>query len=425
MKQFDDIFREKVEKTFSNYDAGNLADEGWKSFSEGRRFAKRSAFIIPLWARAASVALIVGAAAFMTYLALQRQIAEDPTALAGAETIIRQSSDATVDTIEPDYRKTKTDLEALSVEPLISSITTQGTARVKIAEAITEREVIVQEDTHLAMYGESLPKPVTQERIVTVIDDSLNVAIEQALRGLLEKAAEETVTEEQTKQQPRTALMAGFSGLLAGSEEYASTSPGVTVGLYLEQKISERISVRPGLALSVNSLGFHDGRGSDKALYSLPLSDGNTGMSSSYTGELSMIAMEVPVNLVFKIIDRGRSNLYLSTGASTMIYLSQQFEGSFVNEYTRQEMNTVTGEISQVSRYSTVAVNNEYGAFSRADYFGLANISAGYSMPYGQTGSLLIEPFLQLPLSDLTSMNLRVRYGGLSMKVRFGGLNKK
>jgi len=28
---------------------------------------------------------------------------------------------------------------------------------------------------------------------------------------------------------------------------------------------------------------------------------------------------------------------------------------------------------------------------------------------------------VQLPLADLTSLNLRVRYGGVSMKLRFGG----
>ena len=87
-------------------------------------------------------------------------------------------------------------------------------------------------------------------------------------------------------------------------------------------------------------------------------------------------------------------------------------------------MNTfdaTSGSIKSETRYSTVEVNNSYGTLSRTDLFGLANFSAGYSLPYGKSGTMLIEPFMQLPVSDLTSLNLRVRYGGISIKIRFGG----
>jgi hypothetical protein len=58
--------------------------------------------------------------------------------------------------------------------------------------------------------------------------------------------------------------------------------------------------------------------------------------------------------------------------------------------------------------------------FSHADHLGLANISAGYLMPFGKKNSMLIEPFLQLPISELTSRNVKIRYGGVSMKLTFG-----
>ena len=77
--------------------------------------------------------------------------------------------------------------------------------------------------------------------------------------------------------------------------------------------------------------------------------------------------------------------------------------------------------MSSETRFSTVSVNNSYSALNHTDYFGLANFSAAWSLPYGKTSTLLFEPFVQLPLRDLTALNLRVRYGGISMKVRFGG----
>ena len=105
-----------------------------------------------------------------------------------------------------------------------------------------------------------------------------------------------------------------------------------------------------------------------------------------------------------------------------MFYISQQFTADLVNEYAKVSYNSASGTYSTETHYSTVEVEKDYGAFSRTDFMGLANLSAGYSFPYGKTGTMLIEPFVQLPVSDLTSLNLRVRYGGVSMKLRFGKL---
>ena len=67
MKHFDDIFKENVEKVFSSFNADHLADEGWNSFVVRQKGQRRRAVIIPLWARAASVLLIIGLGIFFTY----------------------------------------------------------------------------------------------------------------------------------------------------------------------------------------------------------------------------------------------------------------------------------------------------------------------------------------------------------------------
>ena len=134
--------------------------------------------------------------------------------------------------------------------------------------------------------------------------------------------------------------------------------------------------------------------------------------------------MELPLNLVFRIIDKERSGFFVSAGASTIFYINQQFTADFVNEYTKANYDNITGEYSSETRYSTVEVEKDYGTSSRANFFGLANLSAGYSFPYSKTGTMLIEPFVQLPVNDLTSLNLRIRYAGVSMKLKFGKQEK-
>jgi hypothetical protein len=103
-----------------------------------------------------------------------------------------------------------------------------------------------------------------------------------------------------------------------------------------------------------------------------------------------------------------------------MIYLDQSFSSNFTNVYTEQKVDLASGNVYQETRSQDVNVKSDEQAFSHVDYFGLTNLSAGYSLPLKKGGNMLVEPFVQLPVSDLTSFNVRIRYGGLSLKFRFG-----
>jgi hypothetical protein len=170
----------------------------------------------------------------------------------------------------------------------------------------------------------------------------------------------------------------------------------------------------------MQSLGFNNGSIPVGITEVLSMYDGTNAAYYSSEGQLNMLAMELPLNIVFRIADKKNSAFFISAGTSTMIYLSQQFTAGFVSECKKTSYDSKVGEYFSETRYSTVEVENDYAALSRADIFGLANFSAGYSFQYSKTGTLLIEPFLQVPVSDLTSLNLRVRYAGVSMKMQFG-----
>ncbi|MBE0678636.1 MAG: hypothetical protein IH592_07720, partial [Bacteroidales bacterium] len=59
MKNFDDIFRRKVKEAFDNYNADHLAEEGWNSYVRKHGGKRIRAIVIPFWARAASIAVLV------------------------------------------------------------------------------------------------------------------------------------------------------------------------------------------------------------------------------------------------------------------------------------------------------------------------------------------------------------------------------
>ena len=91
---------------------------------------------------------------------------------------------------------------------------------------------------------------------------------------------------------------------------------------------------------------------------------------------------------------------------------------SFNNTYTQNTVDSY-GQVSFESMTTSVKIESKQESLNRVDFLGLANFSAGYSIPFGKTSHLLFEPFVQLPIKDLTSLDLRIRYGGFSMKFQF------
>ena len=153
--------------------------------------------------------------------------------------------------------------------------------------------------------------------------------------------------------------------------------------------------------------------------YAAPELNGMAATATIYDADMDVVSMEVPVNFVFSLRKRARSNLFVTTGASTVIYLSQNLSGSFYNTYTRSVVDNYTGNVSYETMTTSVEIESEQETLNRVDLLGLANFSAGYSFPFSGNSQLLFEPFVQMPIRDLTSLNLRIWYGGLSMKIRF------
>ncbi|HOU03071.1 MAG: outer membrane beta-barrel protein [Bacteroidales bacterium] len=423
MKHFDDIFKENVEKVFSSFNADHLADEGWNSFVVRQKGQRRRAVIIPLWARAASVLLIIGLGIFFTYKVTTKHSARG--LISGNESAVQEAEEigllnegkktpvpVIIEKAEPFSRKERIELRTTETRQ------TSSTAN-SISEPVvlSEEYIIVQEDTESRFM---IPSTITVLPDPGISGKPLHNLISETLTTGLETNDSQRSEKETGSRYGGRILMAGLSGLSAQSGGKASPASGLSVGLYLDQKLTKKISIRPGLALAMQSFVLDNGSIPTGINNPISLNDGTNGSLYSSEGQFSMLAMEVPLNLVFRIVEKKRSVFYVSAGASSMIYLSQQFKVDFVNKYTKESYNSTTDELSYETNYSTVRVENDYGALRRADFFGLANLSAGYSFPYSKTGTLLIEPFLQVPVSDLTSLDLRLRYAGISMKMQFG-----
>jgi hypothetical protein len=456
MNKFDDIFSRKAKEAFENYNADHLADEGWNSFARkyGRRRSR--AIVIPLWARAASILILVTAGVLLTARLNNRkagetvnQIAqetrseqtdneknrEDTTATTPAITSPAQAAEATVSQAG-QHRQTGRErsssrvsetagpvlAEAVKTEEIISSDATKTDGSHLSGKSVAEISLLA--DTSMAEGSGShetflaadisdrmdLPDNPIEIRLTDNTDTRLNLNPKKALKEYPAMPREKLTT----------TIMTGLSGMIASADNATSTSQGISIGFYVEQQLTRRISVRPGLAMARHNYTVESmALGSLDMAYAAPELSGMAATATTYDADIDVVSMEVPVNFVFSLRKRARSNLFITTGASTVIYLSQNLSGSFNNTYTRSTVNAGTGQVEYESMTTTVQIESEQEFLNRIDLLGLANFSAGYSFPFAGTSQLLFEPFVQMPIRDLTSLNLRIWYGGLSMKIRF------
>jgi hypothetical protein len=420
MKQFDKIFREKAVKAFDSFNADHLADAGWNSYAKKYRRKSGFALWLPLWAKAASVIILISAGTFLTYRAFYREIGSISPDIVKFEQPNVESGGAGTKGFTPEKGiSTIADAGKIEVGETKAEDTKEpelpGVPDIRIADASTHDLQVSGQPDSLRIPDQSILPSITGRFIESnILADVLPQEVTEI--ELTISDPEEEITTKLRK----TTLMAGFSGMMAGVKDAISSAPGVALGFYIDHELTRRISVRPGLAFTRNTYGLQSTESIPSlASYSTPEIDGLRATMESYEANMDVIAMELPLNFVFKIWERGKSSFFVSSGASTVIYLDQKFNGSFRNSYTKTITNSVSGEISFQTDYTVVDVESEHEAFSHVDYFGLANLSAGYSLPFGKNGSLYVEPFVQMPLSDLTSLNMRIRYGGLSMKLKF------
>jgi hypothetical protein len=458
MSKFDDIFSRKAKEAFENYNADHLAGDGWDFFASRYGKQRRRTIVFPLWARAASIIILVTAGVLFMNRFISRNPGE-PTGLTAQQSgnEMSDSTEAQTDTNAVETATTAS-VPVIADNELSTRETVTGAGqtgndgrRVRQATNTGGLDGLTPDTGNLASgrTGDAQTRKTgnlaagqSNEPAIAVVTESdkmddiyagVNLALNPIEIRLTEKADSRLnlppvkVLDDyraQPRQKMTTTLMTGLSGLMASIDNATTTAQGVSIGFYVERQLTRRISVRPGLAMAKHSYGMEGTpeevlAGANTIMdYAAPELNGLSGTTSSYEADIDLLLMEVPVNFVFSLWRRAEKNFFISTGASTMLYLSQHMTGSFNNTYTKTMADSYGGT-TYATKTTTVQVEREHHLLNRVDFLGLANFSAGYSMPFGRGTHLLLEPFVQLPVKDLTSMNLRIRYGGLSMKIQF------
>ncbi|MCK7538339.1 MAG: PorT family protein [Marinilabiliales bacterium] len=253
-----------------------------------------------------------------------------------------------------------------------------------IAETATVAEGSLPSEPFIAAdisAGMNLPDNPIEIRLTDGTDAGLKLKPKEVVKDYFEIPREKMAT----------TIMTGLSGMMASIDNATSASQGVSIGFYVDQQLTRRISVRPGLAMAKHNYGMESTSGGNAALdYAAPELDGLSGSVTSYEASIDVLSLEVPVNFVFSLRKRSGSNFFFATGASTVIYLNQNLSGNINNTYTSSTVDATSGQVSYESRTTTVKIESQQEPLNRVDVLGLANFSAGYSLPFVKTSHLTV-----------------------------------
>ncbi|HKL66770.1 MAG TPA: hypothetical protein VJ877_02675, partial [Bacteroidales bacterium] len=214
MKQFDDIFTRKVKDAFSNYNADHLADDAWNSFTRKKR--RKGAIIIPLWAKAASVAVLItgaGIIAYNTFFTKSDKLND--------VTLITEQQASPGEAIERDIaagevKETPAENTGVSSEPVLPPDLT--IAEEQIASGPAKSEQVTPGKLPVLTAGLRL---LNTGKLIDEISNPGLISYYEPFTG--------TATREQ-----KTGLMAGLSGMVSRVDDNAD--PGTSMGVYIERK---------------------------------------------------------------------------------------------------------------------------------------------------------------------------------------------
>ncbi len=432
MRQFDEHLADNVRETFDNWREGvpEWAWAGMKAKLDGaskpkvvRFLSTRTKVAVASVLAAASVALLL-APVFIPNKkvgsAKTSEVAEAhlPTStnqgLPQSHPIPSVSQNA-YQAPEPDTKlKSKKKPTMVQREPVIAVLQTELPT---VPQQLVETGSIVNEQPKTAQAPEkgNANDPHQPQKEITTIEPTFAENVPTNVSGYLPWLPPSTPKN-------RLSWTLSASPMFSFTQNQPTPLPGFSAGVSAGYKLSQRVKLEVGGLLAYNQLDIRNQatRALQETFAGLFNIQSGTNPVHNFSGnnKYNFLALEIPANIQFSVFEDAGRRLFVSTGLTSLVYLHQSVSG--VNYL--QFRNSADGlPLGPESFYSlTIFVDDTFGPLSRVDLGRMLNLSAGYVI-IGKKNSLILEPFLKLPLGDISSSNLRIGMGGMNLKFLFSG----
>ncbi len=130
--------------------------------------------------------------------------------------------------------------------------------------------------------------------------------------------------------------------------------------------------------------------------------------------EARLLALDIPINLKYDLIEASESKVFITVGISSLAYFKEQYSDIYYSENAidvyGEPQRTIT-----IFREEDSSVD----AFHRFDLAKILNVSLGMGYRFRNNMEMQIEPFVKYPLGPLTSENIKIGSGGIQFRIYF------
>jgi hypothetical protein len=413
MKPFDEKFADRVREVFDLY-RESPDPMAWEAMKERLDQSRRQRVIalLPLFSRAAAILLFVGISAFLftdifipgtdEQLAMEVPV---PTPLYPAGSP-ESPLPALPDPVAPAHAsRAVSAARPLIVDQAASTPAPEGFAHISPASP-TEVRGMTLASGELAF---NEPESARYDEEIRIVD-----------AFVFEPSYQDYGTSRALRNE-RSGFSWGFtaSSMMTFAEQQLASGMGFSGGLVTEWKAFPRMKISSGMMLAYQQ--FEVERMPLRMISNQEILAGLDYNDATAYGdhEYEFLAIDIPMNLQFNLGETRRSQLYVSAGVSSLLYLQQRVSGYSSAFITGQTYNPATGQYQPFSQYSEVYLDDNYNGLTRFDFARLLNFSFGYVIK-GDSHSTVIEPFIKYPLGTISTRELKMGMGGVTLRYRFG-----
>lgn len=188
-------------------------------------------------------------------------------------------------------------------------------------------------------------------------------------------------------------------------------------GLSMGYALSDKVSLNSGI--SYNEMAASRSVGN-------PLEMASPGASSAIAGESKNLesieqkvtGFDIPLDIKYNL----SKSLYANIGISAFAVIDQQRSNNYIQE---RLVERPSASYAGSNEFKTLVVNEKVSESAPEsetasnNYIGFYNFSFGYKQKIAKDKSISIEPFMKVPMREVTKDNLRLMGTGVKLKFDF------
>ncbi len=418
-KLFDKFLASRISEVFHNHQEAYKPDDWEKLYAKMNQGKTKTLIMFPFIAKAATVALLLGLSVFTVNDKEQMKERNiDFYSVISNENVIQE--DSTLNQVSIQSKSASQDRVIVRIDK-----ENRNKGFGKLDEQIAETEnidtiVFVKSDTLINKTSYDLQivdikKDIeTQKEEIKKIND---LKTESPKSNLLYDYSEFEVVENEKKEN-----RFDFGVEVTSVTNYANEGEGsgfnLGGGISTSWHISKNFSFSTGMLLAHQSMDYSQNQSSNRvleskdAIYAAPNSiemvDLNTAEST-----VEFLGIDIPLNVQFK-----HKRIILTTGVSSLLYVQEKFSYSYNSIVTNTKYNTVSDKFETQNSVNQVETQEKSEIFSRFDFARLINLAVGYQIPLSK-GDLVFEPYVKLPIGNISSYDIKMGSGGFAVRYNF------